>query len=174
MKRDNFIILLLFVAGLSISLLTCWLASPLWSLADYQRFDETKQRYELYTQPSYEFPREITAENVTFCNDYTPFRYRSEAGQWVIDTGITKKTYIPVVYDCEDFAIDLWKMAQEDDRLIGLLVLAETDRHGNRSLHMANFTIVGNEIVRIEPETGRIYKLGVLDIGEASIDPFGR
>jgi len=55
--------------------------------------------------------------------DLVPFRDKGELGCWVLSTGIHKNKYIKDDYDCDDFAIDLWKLGMKDNRLIGLLII---------------------------------------------------
>jgi hypothetical protein len=77
---------------------------------------------------------------------------------WLNQTGINQREYIPTEYDCEDFAIDLVKLALKDGYWMGLVDSGE---------HIYNFTMIGNNVYWIEPQSNmtdvQIRKYGTLD-----------
>jgi len=77
-----------------------------------------------------------------------------ELEQWLADDPISERRAIPVRYDCDDFAIDLTLSALADGYWIGL---------GCTDTHMFNFTIIGNDIYRIEASQDRVLPWGMLD-----------
>ena len=98
---------------------------------------------------------------------WIPWEDKLEIKKWVKATGIPDREGIPEVYDCDDFAIDLYLAGHSDNRCIGLLVLKY--KEGG---HMLNFTIMGNHVYRIEPQTGAMRHISILDKVKPSKDLF--
>jgi hypothetical protein len=74
--------------------------------------------------------------------------------QWLADDPISEREWVETTYDCDDFAVDLALDALADGYWIGL---------GLRSGHMFNFTIIGNDIYRIEASTDVVTYWGEVD-----------
>jgi len=73
---------------------------------------------------------------------------------WLDDDPISERKPIPRKYDCDNFAIDLVLSALADGYWIGL---------GVTEWHMFNFTIIGNDIYKIEARTDGVEPWGTLD-----------
>lgn len=78
----------------------------------------------------------------------------AELEQWLADDPISEHKPIPKKYDCDDFAIDLTLSALADGYWIGL---------GVREWHMFNFTVIGNDIYKIEATTDEVEFWGLID-----------
>jgi hypothetical protein len=74
--------------------------------------------------------------------------------QWLADDPISEREWVETTYDCDDFAVDLSEDALADGYWIGL---------GIMSGHMFNFTIIGNDIYRIEASTDVVTYWGEVD-----------
>ncbi|MBA7715405.1 hypothetical protein ES703_124448 [subsurface metagenome] len=77
-----------------------------------------------------------------------------ELEQWLADDPISERKWVYDLYDCDDFAIDLVLSALSDLYWIGL---------GVTDTHMFCFTIIGNDIYKIEATSDRVEPWGVLD-----------
>ena len=103
-------------------------------------------------------------ENVTanqtyaYSDNITDFRSGSEIRQWLKDTEITKRRYVRDTYDCDDFAIDTWKMGLAEGRPIGLLVIMRDEDNKMTYFHMANFAMRGNYLYQVEPIHGNVFE----------------
>ena len=84
--------------------------------------------------------------------DYTPWKSATEIKMWVESTGISERTYIIDVYDCDDMAVDLFFIALDDKRLVGLYQWEYKNRQ-----HTLNFTVYGNRIYVIDPFTCKVW-----------------
>lgn len=74
---------------------------------------------------------------------YQKWQSLGELRGWLEANPINEREYINQEYDCDDFAIDLALAAMEDGKFIGLRAT---------KIHMANWAIVGNLILAIEPQ----------------------
>ena len=90
--------------------------------------------------------------------DYKPWRSVTEIKLWVEGTGISERTYIVDVYDCDDMAVDLYFIALEEKRLVGLYQWEYKERQ-----HTLNFTIYGNQIYVIDPFTCKVWDVCWVD-----------
>ena len=71
-----------------------------------------------------------------------------------LDSNHTEMHSYSSKYDCDDFALELVRAAREDGYLIGLYM--EDD-------HVMNFSVIGNSIYIIEPQTDETYFWGEVD-----------
>ena len=92
----------------------------------------------------------------------------TEIRQWVLSTGIPDREYMPELYDCDDFAIDLFLAGLRDGRLIGLYVVDD-----GREAHMMNFTIYDDKIYYIDAHDARVKLILKIDKGGPSNDIWG-
>jgi cell division protein FtsB len=81
------------------------------------------------------------------------FSSRDELEQWLRSDSTSENDYSSR-YDCDDFAMDLIRAAEQDGYLIGLY--AEGD-------HVANFASIGNSVYIIEPQTDEVWLWGFVD-----------
>lgn len=84
---------------------------------------------------------------------YIEFGSLRELEQWLRDDPTSQHSYSSS-YDCDDFAIDLTLSAIRDGYWIGLY--SEED-------HVMNFTIIGNLVYIIEPQTDYVELWGFAD-----------
>ena len=102
--------------------------------------------------------REVVKTVYADRDEFREFEDIEDLRFWLNRTGINQREYIPDEYDCEDFAIDLAKMALKDGYWVGLVDDGE---------HIYNFTIIGNRIYWIEPQSNQkdiqIRRYGQLD-----------
>jgi len=84
---------------------------------------------------------------------YNEFSSLEELEQWLKSDPISEHKWHPN-YDCDDFAIDLTLSALADGYWVGL---------GASDNHLFNFTIIGNDIYRIEAAHDEVEPWGVLD-----------
>lgn len=77
--------------------------------------------------------------------------------QWLWDNPISGNQYIPGVYDCDDFAMDLTLAAIRSGRWIGLFA---SDSGGG---HLKNFAVITNSVYVIEPQTDEVSFWGYVD-----------
>jgi len=78
---------------------------------------------------------------------YRQFQSPEELRGWLESDPTSEHKAIPNRYDCDDFAIDLVISALHDGYWIGLAI---------RDNHMFNWTIIGNDIYKIEARTDDI------------------
>jgi len=71
-----------------------------------------------------------------------------------LDSNHTEMHSYSSKYDCDDFALELVRAAREDGYLVGLYM--EDD-------HVMNFSVIGNSIYIIEPQTDETYFWGEVD-----------
>ena len=90
--------------------------------------------------------------------DYKPWKGATEIRMWVENTGISERTYIIDVYDCDDMAVDLFFIALKEKRLVGLYAAGNEGRY-----HMLNFTVYGNQVYGIDPISNEVWKLCWID-----------
>ena len=100
--------------------------------------------------------------------DYKPWKGATEIAMWVESTGISGRTYIIGVYDCDDMAMDLYFIALKEKRLVGLLQQDYEGWGGKKRLHTLNFTIYGNVVYAIDPISGKVWDICWLDHYPAS------
>lgn len=84
---------------------------------------------------------------------YREFGSLRELEDWLRDDPTSGRHYSSS-YDCDDFAIDLTLAAIRDGYWIGLY--SEDD-------HVMNFTIIGNNVYSIEPQTDQVELWGFVD-----------
>jgi len=85
---------------------------------------------------------------------YKPWQSKRELKDWLEANDVSEREYITTVYDCDDFAYDLFRDALADGRLIGIM---------RENKHQFNFAEVENTIYSIEPQTDRIEVVGRVD-----------
>ena len=95
-------------------------------------------------------------DNITVSDNVTEWRGEWEIREWVKSTGIPDKRYIRGVYDCNNFAIDLWKAALAEGKPVGLFTQIRYRDGKISDIHMMNFTFKGNYAYQIEPQTGNV------------------
>ena len=88
--------------------------------------------------------------------EFIPFKSTDAIREYVKSTGIPDRKYVTEEYDCEDFALDLFRQSYKDRREIGLFLVFNQN---GRRLHMKNFAVRGSYIYEIEPQTGNVYPL---------------
>lgn len=71
--------------------------------------------------------------------------------QFLQEDATDNLTYVIDKFDCEDFAYTLSRNAQAKGYEIGLLI-------SDKPWHMRNFTVIGNVIYIIEPQTDNVTK----------------
>lgn len=74
--------------------------------------------------------------------------------QWLANNLISEREWIFPYYDCDDFAMDLTLAALADGYWIGL---------GSSETHLFNFTIIGNDVYKIEASQDRVEAWGAID-----------
>ena len=87
-------------------------------------------------------------------NELRKFSSVEDLRWWLGSNPISENRAIPSKYDCDDFAIDLILSALADGYWIGL---------GVTEWYMFNFTIIGNDIYKIEAMTDGVEHWGMLD-----------
>jgi hypothetical protein len=92
-------------------------------------------------------------EKATGLCGYNEFSSVEELEQWLEDDPISEHEWHPN-YDCDNFAIDLTLSALADGYWIGL---------GASDDHLFNFTIIGNDVYRIEASQDKVEPWGTLD-----------
>lgn len=85
---------------------------------------------------------------------YREFGSVSELQWWLWNDLTSEHEYIPIYYDCDDFAMDLTLAAIRDGRWIGLFAI---------NGHIKNFAKIGNCIYGIEPQTDAVSFWGYVD-----------
>lgn len=85
---------------------------------------------------------------------YIEFASEAELNQWLKNNQISEREYIQSKYDCDDFAFDLFLDGLKDGYMFGLF----WDRK-----HISNFTLIGDLVYRINPQTDQIRFYGHLD-----------
>ncbi|UCC90750.1 MAG: hypothetical protein JSW24_00865 [Dehalococcoidia bacterium] len=84
---------------------------------------------------------------------YREFGSLRELTDWLRDDPTSERHYSSS-YDCDDFAMDLTLAAIRDGYWIGLY--SEED-------HVMNFTVIGNNVYSIEPQTDHVELWGFVD-----------
>lgn len=84
---------------------------------------------------------------------YREFASVGELEEWLAQNEISDRKWHPL-YDCDNFAIDLTLSALGDGYWIGL---------GATDNHLFNFTIIGNDVYRIEASQDGVELWGTLD-----------
>ena len=100
---------------------------------------------------------EVDWDRLEALGGYREFGSISELKQWLSNDQTSENEYIPDIYDCDDFTMDLTLAAIRDGRWIGLFA---TD---NGEAHLKNFTKIGNNIYEIEPQTDEVSFWGYVD-----------
>jgi len=85
---------------------------------------------------------------------YREFRSVWELERWLSHDPTSGNEFIPEFYDCDDFAMDLTLAAIRDGRWIGLFA---------SDGHIKNFTLVGDSVYQIEPQTDEVSFWGYVD-----------
>lgn len=98
------------------------------------------------------YNEKVTGQVVRLCG-YNEFSSLEELKQWLEDDPISEHKWHPN-YDCDNFAMDLTLVALADGYWIGL---------GASDNHLFNFTIIGNDIYRIEAHQDKVEPWGTLD-----------
>jgi len=93
-------------------------------------------------------------ERLEALGGYREFNSVWELQQWLGNDPTSENQYITRFYDCDDFAMDLTLAAIRDGRWIGLFA---TDGH------LENFTVIGNSVYKIEPQTDEVSFWGNID-----------
>ena len=78
-----------------------------------------------------------------------------EVRNYIATVNITEREYSKL-YDCDDFAMDMAAQAMKDGEDIGLALILKEKYGEIYKVHVTNFVIVGNNIYRLEPQTGVI------------------
>lgn len=109
-------------------------------------------------------PVKDTSDNLTsIAANLTAFRSTSDVRAWIRETGIPDRRYVVDTYDCDDFALDTLKAAMRDGVPVGLYVKMVIVDGKLTSFHMSNVAIKGGYLMQLEPETGNVWPLGMLD-----------
>jgi len=103
-------------------------------------------------------PSTGASDNRTYELDYKPWKGATEIKMWVESTGISNRTYIIDVYDCDDMAVDLYFIALKEKRLVGLLQWQIEGR-----FHTMNFTFYGNRMYGIDPISNSVWFICNID-----------
>ncbi len=96
------------------------------------------------------------------------FSSKGELRKWLLDDHTDKNVYIwdgpdgtersSENYDCDDFALDLQRIASEDGFLMSVTIIDKDDQP-----HMLNLVTIGNEVYYIEPQTDEVWFYSYLD-----------
>ena len=89
---------------------------------------------------------------------FLTFSSATEVTDYVRSTGICNMPY-SADRECEDFAFELAQIAYRDGRFIGIF-----SYRTESGVHTLNYTLINNELVFIEPQTGALYNR--LDMGD--------
>ena len=108
-----------------------------------------------------ELERDFYQESLTFWKkaysgkdiSYREFASVEELEEWLAQDPISDRRWHPL-YDCDDFAMDLTLSALGDGYWIGL---------GATNNHLFNFTIIGNDVYRIEASQDEVEPWGTID-----------
>lgn len=122
---------------------------------------QSEDRIEQYKEQVASYKEEISQlediidfnEKATGLCGYNEFSSVEELEQWLEDDPISEHEWHPN-YDCDNFAIDLTLSALADGYWIGL---------GASDDHLFNFTIIGNDVYRIEASQDKVEPWGTLD-----------
>lgn len=82
------------------------------------------------------------------------FRSLGELKDWLAEDDTDTHTYIPTVYDCDDFALDLVHNALKDGFEIFAVPVCN---------HIFNCAFIGNEVYYIEPSTDKVWFYALRD-----------
>ena len=93
-------------------------------------------------------------ERLEALGGYREFRSVWELERWLSHDPTSENEFIPESYDCDDFAMDLTLAAIRDGRWIGLF---------STEGHLKNFTVIGDSIHEIEPQTDKVSFWGYVD-----------
>jgi hypothetical protein len=83
------------------------------------------------------------------------FKSLSELQSWLAEDDTDSYAYIPVEFDCEDFAMMLQRNSLNDGYIISV-ELVDTNWDGYID-HAMNTAIIGNSIYLIEPQTDGVW-----------------
>ena len=108
---------------------------------------------------------EVTIEKPT---EQREFSSKEELRKWLRDDHTDKNVYIwdapdgtkrsSENYDCDDFALDLQRLASEDGFFMSVTIIDK-----NNQPHMINLVTIGNDIYYIEPQTDELWFYSNLD-----------
>lgn len=86
-----------------------------------------------------------------YAEGFIPWYSTKELEAWLDSKAIEDRAYQTDVYDCDNYARDLAVEALKDKRLVGIY-----RQKGEGCYHLLNFTIIGNELYLIEPQTNEV------------------
>jgi len=127
-----------------------------------------------YVLEPYEVIKEVEVEKIVYIDRIVevvppnetqtiPWTSLLDIISYLKSTGIPDKKYIPTVYDCDDFALDLFNQAWKDRRFIGILDKHRINDLGDDYHHLMNCTIWKGLIYQVEPMTGNIAPIQTVD-----------
>ena len=109
--------------------------------------------------------KEVIIEKPT---EQREFSSKEELEKWLWDDHTDKNVYIWDAsdgtkrssdnYDCDDFALDLQRIASEDGFLMSVTIIDKNDQP-----HMLNLVTIGNDVYYIEPQTDEVWFYSRLD-----------
>lgn len=79
-----------------------------------------------------------------------PFESVEVLKQWLAENQVNEKQFIPISYDCDDFAVELCRDAWNDGYQMGIIITAW--KEGRTQTHLKCWTAIGSVIYIIEPQ----------------------
>jgi len=93
---------------------------------------------------------------------YKPWRNVGELVTWLKKDPVSEQRYIPVIHDCDDFALELCEAAAEDGRVIGIMWQGMFAKKPFTP-HLKCFAHVGNIVYQVDPRNDNIALFGRFD-----------